>query len=84
MDRSILAMGVSEAAAFGAAILAGVGTGLYDSPEVASSQLAQVQDTYHPDPDLAAQYKLRLDAYQAIHPLVREAYHRLSSIQSTH
>ncbi len=80
MNRPILAMGVSEAASFGAAILAGVGAGLYNSARVASSQLAQVQDTYYPDPDLAAQYKLRLDAYEAIHPLMREAYHRLNTI----
>ena len=78
MNRPILAMGVSEAASFGAAILAGVGAGLYNSARVASSQLAQVQDTYYPAPDLAAQYKLRLDAYEAIHPLMREAYHRLN------
>jgi xylulokinase len=79
MNRPVLAMKVSEAASFGAAILAGVGAGLYDSPEVASSQLAQIQDTCYPDPDLAAQYQLCLDAYEAIHPLIREAYQRLNS-----
>ena len=82
MNRPIKAMKVSEAAALGAAILAGTGAGLYESAEVASGQLAQVQGVYSPDPDLAAQYRIRLDAYEAIHPLIREAYHRRAQLKT--
>ncbi|MBI2939908.1 MAG: hypothetical protein HYY04_05665 [Chloroflexi bacterium] len=76
LNRPILAMNVSEAASLGAAILAGVGVGLYESHEAAAHRLAQVRHVYHPDPDVATQYRSRLATYEVVHPLIREVYHR--------
>lgn len=81
MNRSLMAMCTSEAPALGAAILAGVGAGVYDSPEI-SGKLVGVREVYRPDATTAEQYGKKLDAYEAIYPLMRQLYHKLSELQS--
>lgn len=50
-----------EAAAWGAALCAGAGVGLYPSPLHDPRDLDDLQRTYHPDPTRAAAYQIRYD-----------------------
>ena len=66
---------VDEANSLGAAVVAGVGVGLFDDFEVAS-QLSRVEKTFQPDPGRARRYETRyqqfLDAYERLVPLFNE------------
>ena len=62
-----------EAATLGAAILAGVGTGLYASAAEAAAQMVRVRETFQPDLSHVARYDdyygLYKDAYLALCPV---------------
>jgi xylulokinase len=66
---------VDEANSLGAAVVAGVGVGLFDDFEVAS-QLSRVETAFQPDPGRARRYETRyqqfLDAYERLVPLFNE------------
>jgi xylulokinase len=66
---------VDEANSLGAAVVAGVGVGLFDDFEVAS-QLSRVEKAFQPDPGRARRYETRyqqfLDAYERLVPLFDE------------
>ena len=66
---------VDEANSLGAAVVAGVGVGLFDDFEVAS-QLSRVEEAFQPDPGQARRYETRyqqfLDAYERLAPLFDE------------
>lgn len=63
------------ATTFGAAILAGVGVGIYPSFASAVQQSIQIKKTYLPDPENHARYKAAfaqyLDLYEAVKPLMK-------------
>ena len=74
MGLAIHSMKVSEAAALGAAIIAGAGLGVYDSIEKTASGLGQVVSVIEPDEKEVEIYKKRLRAYEDMHPKIREIY----------
>ena len=82
MNRRVVTMKISEAPALGAAILAGVGTEVYPSVQDAVAHMTALENTFDPDPSRAEQYAARRNAYQAVHPLLRDLYGRLRSIES--
>jgi xylulokinase len=55
MNRTVKVMKVTEACAFGAALLAGVGAGVYESVEAASCRLVELENAYTPEPEIAKQ-----------------------------
>ena len=61
-----------EGAAYGAALLAGVGTGLWDSVDQASEAVVRVAETLNPIPEhtvtLDRQYEQFRRLYPALHP----------------
>jgi xylulokinase len=63
---------VDEANALGAAVVAGVGVGLFDSFDVAST-LSRVEEIFEPDPERSERYAVRyeqfLDAYRQLEPV---------------
>ncbi len=70
----------AEGAALGAAILAGVGTGVYASVEEACQKLVQIQDTVLPDASASATYEPYYALYREIYPAVKGLYKTLSQI----
>lgn len=63
---------VTEAGALGAAILAGVGAGLYASPQEASRALVQVDRVFEPDSRRHAIYNERFAMYPRLYPFARQ------------
>jgi xylulokinase len=69
---------ITEAAAFGAALLAGVGAGVFPSAASASTRFLRLTDTYTPDPDRHAAYSRQFELYREVYPAVAPISHRLT------
>jgi len=67
---------ITEAAGFGAALLAGVGAGLYANAREAAERFLQLTDEYVPDPQRQQlydeQYQLYRQVYAAVSPLTHQ------------
>jgi xylulokinase len=64
---------------YGGAMLAMVGTGLYQSVEVCADALVTVKETIVPDPELAAKYEAKYRQFQKIYPSVKQLYKEIRS-----
>jgi xylulokinase len=65
-------------ACVGAALLAGVGAGVYSSIEEAVQQIPRSSTVVTPDSESAAFYAERRELYRSLYPTLRDAMHRLS------
>lgn len=66
--KRILVPSADTATALGAAILAGVGTGVYESFPSAVEQTVKIQREHIPNSDLQAVYAQRYHTYRALYP----------------
>jgi xylulokinase len=66
-----------EAAAFGAAVLAGAGAGLFSSAAEAAEQFLRLERCYQPEPARQQRYDQRYHLYQQIYPLTAPILHQL-------
>lgn len=70
----------SEGPALGAAILAGVGAGLYSSVEDACAQLIKTKELHKPQAQNSAKYEKIYSIYKALYGSVKEQYASLRSV----
>jgi xylulokinase len=76
--RTVRVVDVPEATAVGAALLAGVGVGVYPSVQVASASIRRGADQYLPDPTAHATYdRLFERIYLKLYPALRETMHAI-------
>ncbi len=68
---------ITEAAGFGAALLAGVGAGIFPSAGAASEQFLQLTHTYHPDPVRCKAYTRQYELYRQVYPAIAPITHQL-------
>lgn len=68
---------VTEAAAFGAALLAGAGAGLWPSAADGAERFLELTDTYEPDPARHAAYSELYQRYREVYPAVVPITRRL-------
>jgi len=61
-----------EGAAYGAALLAGVGAGVWSSVDEACSQAVRVSQQIQPDPRTSAIMDRQYELYRRIYPALRE------------
>ena len=66
-----------DAPAIGAAMLAGIGCGTYDSAQQAVDVVVRVSRRYEPDMAQHHRYESRLARYRELYPLLRDYLHRL-------
>jgi len=66
--RPIEVPAVEEATPLGAAILAGIGIGLFADEEDAFQRVRRPGKTYHPDPELSKRYAEWFGVYQQLYP----------------
>ena len=78
IGRPIEVPDVEEASPLGAAILAGIGMGLYQDEEDAYGRVYKPGKTYEPDPELSKQYAEWFKIYKQLYPALREINHQLS------
>ena len=63
-----------EGPGYGAAILAAVGCGVYDSVEEAAGKLVKVIATEEPDPALVQKYEERYQKFRKLYPVLKDFY----------
>lgn len=68
---------VTEAASFGAALLAGAGAGAFPSAAEAASQFLQFRHIYHPRAEVQLRYAERYELYREVYPLLKEFHWRM-------
>jgi xylulokinase len=68
---------ITEAAAFGAALLAGTGAGIYRSTSEAADQFLQLSSVYKPDPKRQHEYDQRYELYRQMYPAISPITHKL-------
>lgn len=80
IDQPHVLLNVDEGPAFGAALLAGVGTGAFTSvPEACRATIRTVSET-EPDPANAAVYGRYYPIYRELYPALKEGFARVSQV----
>lgn len=79
--RPVYVPRVSDAASFGAMILAGKGAGVLDDLSEASATLNAPQRSYHPNPEAKAIYDQLYPIYNDFYASVENLFERLESVE---
>ena len=69
-----------EGPAYGAAILAGVGTGIWSSVPEACEAIIREAERRHPDPETAEHYRRVYSEYKKLYPMLRSTFARLADL----
>ncbi|MGH9328068.1 MAG: xylulokinase [Terriglobia bacterium] len=77
-DKELVTLQESEGSAFGAALLAGVGGGIYPSVPEAAKQATRIRECVAPNPETARVYSRLYSVYSGLYPAVRELSHQLA------
>lgn len=78
LGTELITVNTTEGAAFGAALLAGVGAGIWTDVDAACAETIQVEDRVSPDPLSVARYESVYQQYQGLYPALKETFHALS------
>ena len=68
---------VDDATPLGAAILAGIGTGVYKDEQDAYAQVYKSGRVFEPDTSLTAQYAERFEIFRTLYPALKDVHARL-------
>ncbi len=82
LGRPIEVPQLDEAVPLGAAILAGIGVGLYRDEQDAFDRVYKPGRTYEPDPALSARYARWFETFEQIYPALRALNGRLRAMQA--
>ncbi|MCL4248586.1 MAG: xylulokinase [Anaerolineae bacterium] len=81
MGIPLYTINTNEGSAFGAAILAAVGSGMHASVPEACRQMVRKVDTTFPDAESAAQYEKLYTIFRGLYPSLKETYHALARFE---
>jgi xylulokinase len=81
LGRPFVRPKVTEAGALGAAIMAGVGAGVFPSYAAGVEAMVRLERTFEPDPRRQEQYESRFAIYRRLGPLMAEYLRDLASAQ---
>jgi xylulokinase len=73
-QAEVATLAVDEGPAFGAALLAAVGAGVFSTVEEASEVTVQIGDTTVPDPDNRQRYDDIYGVYRQLYPALRDSF----------
>ncbi|GAG41151.1 unnamed protein product, partial [marine sediment metagenome] len=68
---------ITEAASWGAALLAGIGAGIFAGAAEAAEEMVHLDRRFVPDPARAARYEERYALYREVYPALRSIHHRM-------
>lgn len=72
LGRPMVLVDVAENGAFGAALLAGVGIGLFPAADAAAQRFVQAAETVEPRPPMVERYREVFERYRELYPALRE------------
>jgi xylulokinase len=81
LGAQLVMVNTTEGAAYGAAILAGVGCGAWPDVETACSNLIKIVERVSPEEKRVVLYGLMHDQYKALYPALKPSFNRLASQQ---
>ncbi|MCP5099259.1 MAG: xylulokinase [Chloroflexi bacterium] len=81
LDTELVTVNTTEGAAYGAAVLAAVGAGSYNSVETACTQIIKTVDNTQPS-GLASAYHDYYEVYQALYPSLKSHFAKLSRLDA--
>lgn len=79
-NAPIVTVNTSEGASLGAAILAGVGVGIYPDIETAVEHNVQISSVTDPIPENVSRYNELYQVYRALYPALKPAFEQVSQI----
>ncbi|MCC7355956.1 MAG: hypothetical protein IT330_19625 [Anaerolineae bacterium] len=83
LGREVGVLRVLETGCLGAAMLAGVGVGLFPDLREAAATMNRVAEILSPDPDRHARYSALYEVYKELYPAVQPLFPRLAAIEET-
>lgn len=82
-DTEIVSTNVAEGAAYGAAMLAGIGTRQYADAIEAAEDLIRATDIAEPNPDIRKIYEDTYGTYRSLYPKLRGSFRILTKLATT-
>jgi xylulokinase len=79
-EAELVTVNTTEGAAYGAALLAGVGAGVWPDVDTACAQTIFVSDRVSPDTETSSTYRALYHEYQNLYPILKPTFHALSNI----
>jgi sugar (pentulose or hexulose) kinase len=70
----------TEGGLLGAAILAGVGAGIYADPAEGAARCLKLAKRFEPDAALAARYDYQFSLFQELHDLLQKPFNRVAAM----
>lgn len=81
LNIEVLRVRADEGPGFGAALLAGVGSGVFDDIVAAAQKTVVVKDSLRPNPAAARDYDERFAFYKELYPALRESFQAVQTWQ---
>ena len=76
LEAEIVTVNTTEAAAFGAALLAGVGAGAWPNVPIACKEAIKITGRILPNPDHAEVYRKMYKLYQELYPALKPSFEK--------
>jgi xylulokinase len=80
LESELVTVNTTEGAAFGAALLAGVGAGAWESVPAACAQTIQITGQTQPVVQDVEVYKNSYSLYQELYPALKTSFNRISTL----
>lgn len=80
LNAELVTVNTTEGAAYGAALLAGVGAGAWPDVDTACEACVTVTGSTSPQPEIAASYEPLYAQYRQLYPALKEVSHGLSGL----
>ena len=82
LEAELVTVNTTEGAAFGAALLAGVGAGVWPDVDTACAETIFVQDRVTPTPETFTVYRSLHEQYQRLYPALKPTFAALANVES--
>lgn len=80
LNRELITLRVNEGAAYGAALLAGVGVGVWPDVDAACRSCISLTESVTPDPDRTSIHQQYYNHYRKVYPTLRTLHHDLHHV----
>jgi xylulokinase len=79
LGAELVSVSTTEGAAFGAALLAGVGVGVWSDVDAACAQTIRTSDRVIPDNRTSETYASLYEHYRSLYPTLKSTFHALGT-----
>jgi xylulokinase len=77
LEAELVTVNTTEGAAYGAAILAGVGTGMWADVALACRACVKITGSTQPEPSQVEAYRKAYPLYQELYPALKSSFHKM-------